>query len=81
MFNAKIKYKELKNLISQTFDKVYKIQTGTKINTKLIDETLLLDSGLDCLDFAVLVTQLEKHMLPRRIKISNVEIGYMFKRV
>ena len=81
MSNVKIKYKELENLISQTFDKVYKIQTGTKINTKLIDETLLLDSGLDCLDFAVLVTQLEKHMLPRRIKISNVEIGYMFKRV
>ena len=78
MSNAKIKYEDLENLISLTFDKVYKTQTGNKNNAKLIDETILLDTGLDSLGFAVLVAQLDEELGFDPFTLSKSLLPYNF---
>jgi len=53
---------ELRDRIVVVFGEVYRNQTGSEVVPKLTDETVLLETGLDSLGFAVLVVTLEQEL-------------------
>ena len=52
---------DLKNIIIETFGEALEI-TKSSLKGELNDNTILLDSGLDSLGFAVLVARLEEKL-------------------
>lgn len=50
---------DIRRIILETFNEALEI-SNSKLNKKLNDETILLESGLDSLGFAVLVAKLEE---------------------
>lgn len=52
----------LKEKIQEVFNDVYTGQTPGAEPVALADDTVLLDTGLDSLGFAILVTQLEEEL-------------------
>ena len=56
--------------IVAVFEDVWRDQKGTK-PPKLHDETVLLDTGLDSLGFAIIVTRLEEELGYDPFSVSN----------
>jgi len=52
----------LRDRIVAVFGEVYRNQTESETAPELIDETVLLETGLDSLGFAVLVVTLEQEL-------------------
>ncbi|MEP3177903.1 MAG: phosphopantetheine-binding protein [Lentilitoribacter sp.] len=59
---SKLDLQSIQNEILATFNDLYKNQTGSAENPEIADDTVLLETGLDSLGFAILVTQLEEKM-------------------
>lgn len=53
---------ELRDRIAAVFGEVYRSQKESEIVPELTDETVLLETGLDSLGFAVLVVTLEQEL-------------------
>jgi acyl carrier protein len=53
---------EMRNRIVRVFGKVFREHTGAEIIPVLTDDTVLLETGLDSLGFAVLVVMLEQEL-------------------
>lgn len=59
---SKLDLQSIHKDIIETFNDLYKSQTGSSENPEIVDDTVLLETGLDSLGFAILVTQLEEKM-------------------
>lgn len=52
----------LKTRITQVFDEVFKEHTQAAVSPALKDDSILLETGLDSLGFAILVIRLEEEL-------------------
>lgn len=59
---TKISETALEALVLQVFQDTYEQQTGNEFATAMTHDTVLLDTGLDSLGFAILVTNLEEEL-------------------
>lgn len=53
---------QIEQVIRVTFDEVYTAQNDGKAGPALNEDTILLETGLDSLGFAILVTRLEEEL-------------------
>ncbi len=59
---TKITETALATLILQVFQDTYQLQTGGELEAAMTHDTVLLNTGLDSLGFAILVTKLEEEL-------------------
>lgn len=70
--NEVTEYETLRAQILQTFNSVYARQHEDQTPPEIADDTVLLESGLDSLGFAILVTCLEDELGYDPFSISTV---------
>ena len=54
-----VKKQDIENIIRELFNEIYKTQKQGEEPLELQEETVLLETGLDSLGFAILVTRLD----------------------
>lgn len=68
---TKLNDDRLRSIIIDAIREIYQAQSGDTDLAEMTDETVLLETGLDSLGFAILVTQLEEELDYDPFSLSN----------